>query len=142
MNYFEVKVKYERPGEEGRQQKVAETYLTDTLTFADSEERVIEEIKPYLQGEMEVVNIKKVRLAEVIDCEEGDKWYKSKVVIVTFDEEHVKEKRTANQILVKGSDINDALERLTKELAGWQTETEIQAITETPIMDVLRHEAK
>ncbi len=142
MNYFEVKVKYERPGEEGRQQKVAETYLTDTLTFADSEERVIEEIKPYLQGEMEVVNIKKVRFAEVVDAEDADKWYKSKVVIVTFDEEHAKEKRTANQMLVKGADINDALERLTKELSSWQTETEIQSIAETPIMDVLRHEAK
>lgn len=142
MDYFEVKVKYERPGEEGRQQKVAETYLTDTLTFADSEERVIEEIKPFLQGEMEVVTIKKTRLAEVIDAEDGDKWYKAKVIIVTFDEEHAKEKRTANQILVKGADINDALDRLTKELAGWQTETEVQNIAETPIMDVLRHESK
>lgn len=142
MNYFEVKVKYERPGEEGRMQKVAETYLTDTLTFADTEERVIEEIKPYLQGEMEVANIKKVRYAEVIDCEDGDKWYKSKVVIVTFDEEHAKEKRTPNQILVKGADINDALDRLTKELANWQTETEIQGINETLIMDVLRHKTE
>lgn len=139
MIFFEVKVKYERPGEEGRQQKVSETYLTDTLTFADSEQRVIEEIKPFLQGEMEVVNIKKVRLAEVLEDGDGDKWYRSKVNIVTFDEEQSKEKKTPNQILVKGSDINDALDRLTKELAGWQTETETLSITETPIMDVLRH---
>lgn len=139
MNYFEVKVKYERPGEEGRQQKVVETYLTDTLTFADSEERVVKEIKPFLQGEMEVANIKKVRLAEVLDAEDGDKWYRAKVVIVTFDEESAKEKKTPSMILVKGADINDALDRLTKELAGWQTETETLSITETPIMDVLRH---
>lgn len=140
MNFFEVKVKYERPGEEGRQQKVVETYLVDTLTFANAEERVTEEIKPFLQGEMEVVNIKKIRVADVVDAEDADRWYKSKIDIVTFDEEHVKEKHNANLMLVKGSDLADALQRLVKELAGWQTETTILNIAETPIMDLLRNE--
>ena len=44
-NWFEVKVKYTKVDENGRQRKVSELYLLDAVSFTEAESRIIEELR-------------------------------------------------------------------------------------------------
>ena len=93
--WFEAKIKYEKEQENGLMKKVSENYLVDALTFSEAEARIIEELRPYMRGEFEVADLKKVRYVELLDSEneEDDLWFKGKLVIITLDEKTAKEKR-------------------------------------------------
>jgi len=86
-NWFECKIKYEKTAEEGKIAKVSESYLVDALSFTEAETRIIEEMKPFISGEFEVANIKRLRINEMFFNESSDKWYRSRVNYVTLDEE-------------------------------------------------------
>jgi len=88
-NWFECKIKYEKTAEEGKIAKVSESYLVDALSFTEAEARIIEEMKPFISGEFEVANIKRLRINEMFFNENSDKWYRSRVNYVTLDEERV-----------------------------------------------------
>ena len=66
MNYwFECKVSYERQADSMGMKKVSESYLVDALSFTEAEERIIQEIRPFVSvGDLEVVNIRRARIAE------------------------------------------------------------------------------
>ena len=76
--WFEAKIKYEKEQENGLMKKVSENYLVDALTFSEAEARIIEELRPYMRGEFEVADLKKVRYVELLDSEneEDDLWFK------------------------------------------------------------------
>ena len=67
MNYwFEFKVSYERQADHMGLKKVSESYLVDALSFTEAEKRIIEEVSPLVSmGELEVVNIRRARIAEL-----------------------------------------------------------------------------
>lgn|SRR5574344_1659140 len=73
MNYFEVKVKYEKVQEDGKEKKVTESYLVDALSFTECEKRIIEEMKLFVSGEFEVYSIAKTKYEEIIYASIGSK---------------------------------------------------------------------
>lgn len=137
--WFECKIKYEKTAEEGKIIKVSEGYLVDALTFTEAEERIIEEMTPFISGEFQVANIKRSRINEMFFNENGDKWYRSKVNFITLDEEKGIEKRTGVTMMVQASDIKGALEGITEGMKGTMADYEIASITETLIMDVFKY---
>ena len=120
MNYwFECKVSYERQADSMGMKKVSESYLVDALSFTEAEERIIQEIRPFVSvGDLEVVNIRRARIAELFLSEvpEEDKYYRAKVNFITVDEKSGSEKKTSGN-------------------------HEIASITDTQILDVFRYEA-
>ena len=56
--YFEVKVKLQKTMEDGQQKKVREQYVVQAATFGEAERRIAECLKPYIEGEFEVTDIK------------------------------------------------------------------------------------
>ena len=62
-------------------------------------------------GEFVVTDIKKSRLGEVFQFEDGEWWYKATVNLVTIDEEQGKEKKVRTYYLVEADDIQEALKR-------------------------------
>ena len=74
MNYwFECKVSYERQADSMGMKKVSESYLVDALSFTEAEERIIKEIRPFVSvGELEVVNIRRARIAELFLNDEAE----------------------------------------------------------------------
>lgn len=140
MNWFECKIKYEKTLDEGNISKVTEAYLVDALSFTEAEARIIEEIKPYISGEFEVANIRKVRITEIFPNPNGDRWYKAKVMYITVDEEKGVEKRTANFMYVQARDFKDALTGLTEGMGNTLVDYDIASITETALMDVLPYQ--
>ena len=84
--WFNVKVKYEKTAEEGKIQKISEEYLFDALSFTEAEARVNEELKPFISGEFLKDAIKREKINEMFYNENGDKWYRCKVLFISLDE--------------------------------------------------------
>lgn len=135
-SWFECKVKFEKTIEEGKIITVSESYLVDSLTFTDAEERIVEEMKPFISGEFSVTNIKRVKISEMFFSENAEYWFRSKVNFVTFDENRGVEKKTPVNMMVQASNISEALQRLTEGMKSSMADYQIALITETPIVDV------
>lgn len=139
MLFYQCKVAYQTFGGENDKSGKG-VYLLEALSYAEAEERITEELKPFMNGYFDKLDIKKVEVYELLENKqiEAYKWFKSKVVIVTYDEEKKKEKRTSVYFYVQAGDIKSALHALDKELSNSVVSTEIAMIQETPILDVFR----
>jgi len=136
--WFECKVKYEKTMENGLVKKVSEPYLVDAISFTEAEKRFIEEIRPFMTGEFEVSDIKRVNYSEVFfnDAESADRWFKCKLSFITLDEKSGAEKRTNSYALVQAADLREAIKHLDEQMKGTIMDYQIAAVTETMIMDV------
>jgi len=141
LNWFNVKVKYEKTGEEGKIVKIVEEYLFDALSFTEAEARVYEELTPFISGEFIAAAIKREKINEMFPNENGDKWYRSKVAFVSIDEIKGVEKRTLCTMMVQANDIQDAWNVLKEGMKGSIADYEVMSITETKILDVYNYEA-
>ena len=139
--WFECKVAYDKTMEDGLIKKVKETYLVDALIFTEAEKRFLAEIQPYMSGEFMVTDIKRAKIAELFESNDGqdDRWFKAKVAYITLDEKTGSEKRTNQSILVQASDLRIAVKNLDKNMAGTLGDYLIVSVAETPIMDIFRY---
>ena len=141
-NWFQCKVKYEKNAQDGGIVKTSEAYLVDALSFTEAEERINEEMRPFISGEFLVSDIKREKVNELFANEAGDRWYRSKVNFISLDEEKGVEKRIATTMYAQSSSVKDALEVIEKGMKGTLADYEIAAITETNIMDVFPYKAE
>lgn len=135
-NWFECKVSYEKTLENGMQKRVSEPYLVDALSFTEAEARIIEELKPYISGEFVIADIKRAKYTELFFNDNGDRYFKAKILFVTLDEKSGTEKKTAAQMLAQASDLKEALAVIEKGMAGTLADYVIASLTETAILDV------
>jgi len=141
-NWYECRVKFEKVIENGTQKKVTEAYLVDALSFTEAENRIIEEMKPYITGEFEVTAVKKEKIAEIFIDPNGDRWYKAKVMYISLDEKSGVEKKTSQNMLVQANDFKQALSNLTNGMRDTMSDWEVNTIAETTLMDVFGLVAK
>lgn len=138
-NWFNVTIKYDRTGDEGKIERVTENYLVDALSFTEAEQRITEEMKPFISGEFGIDKVTRARINELFENENGDKWYRCKVNFVTLDEDKGIEKRTAITMLAQAGTLKEALEVLEKGMKGTMADYQIAAVTETNIMDIFKY---
>jgi len=145
MNYwFECKVSYERQADSMGMKKVSESYLVDALSFTEAEKRIIKEIRPFVSvGELEVVNIRRARIAELFlsDEAEDDRYFRAKVNFITVDEKSGSEKKTSATMIVKSDSLPNAVTELKAQLDSQMASYEIASVTDTQILDVFQYEA-
>lgn len=135
MSYIETAARYEKMSEDGKVKKVTERFLVDALSCTEAESRTVEELTPYVSGDLEVTANKKVNIAEVMGDKEADKFYLAKVAFLTIDERTAKEKKTISQWLIGGTDFNDAYTTLKEEIGKCMADIEVQSLAETPIRE-------
>ena len=144
MNYwFEGKVSYERQADSRGMKKVSESYLVDALSFTEAEKRIIKEVRPFVSvGELEVVNIRRARIAELFLNEEAedDRYFRAKVNFITVDEKSGSEKKTSATMIVKSDSLPNAVTELKAQLDSQMASYEIAAVTDTQILDVFQYE--
>lgn len=140
-NWYECRVKYEKTLETGTNKKVTEAYLVDAMSFTEAENRIIEEMTPYISGEFEVTAVKKERISELFADENGDRWYRCKVMFITLDEKSGVEKKTSSIMLVQAGDFQAAVKNLCNGMQGTMSDWEINTIGETTLMDVFPFDA-
>lgn len=137
-NWFEVKVKYIRVGEDGRERRVNEAYLQDAMSYTEAESRITKEMEPVIKGDYYISSLKKSNITEIVPSgdETDDRWYKAKIAIIDADEVSGKEKRSFQYYLVAAADTSKALENLEKSLATFVVPYEVVNIGDTAFMDV------
>ena len=133
--YFEVKVKMQKTQEDGTQKKVTEQYVVEAATFGEAERRITECLKPYIEGEFDVTDIKITGYVHIVNGDENaDKYFKAKVSFLTLDETTGKEKKTSELYLVQSETLESAESDVKTFLNDGNTT--ISSISETAILDV------
>ena len=135
MNYFEVQVVYTRQTGEDNPCTVKESYLVESLTPSSAENRVLEELKPFISGECEVQRIIQRKFYDYIPNSEGDNWYKARVEMITI-EDSGREARKGVVMYVQSVSVKDAVKALLKSLE--QCDCELVSIAKTPILELYR----
>ena len=98
-------------------------------------------MEPYISGNFDVVTIKRTNYSEIVEngADSADKWFKAKLMFVTFDEKTFKEKKQAVYFIVKASDINNAHTVVVQHMKTSFVDYEIATLDETKIMDLFRY---
>lgn len=140
-NWFLCTVRYEKTTEDGLQKKVSEKYVVDALSFTEAEARITEEMKSYISGQFDIVEIDRCKFGEIFFTEEAsaDKWYKSKLQFITIDEHTDKEKKANVTYLVQGCSLENARKNIDEVMGGTMIDYVIVGVNETAIMDVFEH---
>ena len=134
MIFHEIKVNYERQTGEDNPGKAKEIYLVDgAVSFADAENCLLEEIKPFIFGDCEVQSCKRSQFFETFPNEGGAFWYKARVEMITIDGE--KETRTNGSVLVQANTLDDAVFALKQAMSSY--DCELISVAKTQIMDIL-----
>jgi hypothetical protein len=134
--WYECKIKYRKEDETGKQSLVTEPYLVDALSFTEAEARINEQMAMYISDEFKITNIKVANFAEIHPVENSDRWFKSRVSLIAFDEESGKERKTNLYLLVQANDVKEAYENTMGVMKDTMGEYTIPAVSESPIMDV------
>lgn len=134
--WYECKVRYRKLEETGVQKVVTEPYLVDAISYTEAERRINEEMAAYVSEEFKITGIKYGNFAEIHPFENADRWFKTRIALVAFDEESGKERKTGMNLLVQANDIKEAFDHTVTVMKGTMGDYTITAITESPIVDV------
>ena len=134
--WYECKVKYRKTNDLGVQKITTEPYLVDALSYTEAETRINEEMSAYISEEFKITNIKVANYAEIHPFENADRWFKSRVSLLAYDEESGKERKTNMYLLVQANDVKEAFDNTTHIMKGTMGDYTIPAISESSIMDV------
>ncbi len=136
QTWFEVKVKYVKVDQDGRERKVSEVYLIDAVSFTDAEARTIEQMQQIIRGEFHIDNIKKSNIVEIFPHDNGEYWYKAKITLITIDEKAGKEKKVNNYFLVAADNFKEAYLRLEEGLSYILVPYQTTSMALSTIVDV------
>ncbi|KAF2332003.1 DUF4494 domain-containing protein [Flavobacterium daemonense] len=134
--WYECKVKYRKTDETGGQKVLTEPYLVDALSYTEAEKRMTEEMATLTSEEFKITAIKVANYAEIHPFENADRWFKSKITLIAYDEESGKERKTSMYMLVQANDVREAFDNTLHVMQNTMGEYSIPAISETAIMDV------
>ena len=133
MEFFEIKVNYTRQTGEDNPASVSETYLVEAFTPSSVEERIMEELKPFISGEFDVPSIRNRKFYDIIPNGNVEDWYESKVEMITI-EDNGNEKRKAVTILVEAESIQKAVSVLSENLKD--LDCDIVSVKKSKILEV------
>ena len=138
QEWIECTIKYSKLMDNGKDKKVSELYLVNSLSFTEAESKITEEMKHFISGEFTVKALKATKYSELFSSgEEGaDRWFKCKLMFITLDEKSGAEKRTSTLVLVQAADLRDAVKKLDEGMKSTICDYEIGSISDTKIIDV------
>ncbi len=143
--WFECKVRCEKTQEDGSVRRVVEPYLVEALTYTEAEARFTAELQTIaLGGEAEILDIKKARISELFESNDGndDRWFRAKLAFITLDEKTGQEKRSVQTLMVQAQDLRIAVKNIDNAMRGTMGDYVITNVSETNILDVFRYKAE
>ena len=143
--FFEVKIQYQKMQENGKEKKVTEQYVVEAMSFTEAESRITEEMTPFIDGDFDVVSEKIAPYNEIFLSDNyysDDKWFVSKVAFITIDEKTDKEKKQTFRYLVQAATSELALDYTKEMLSHGMSDYRIDAVQDTPTLDVFLYEVK
>lgn len=139
--FFICTVAYNKMMDDGNEKRVKEAFVVDAFTFTETESRIIEEMKPYISGEFEIMDISKAPFCEIFlsDNAAADRYYKVKVKFLSIDEKTCKEKISTVVYLVQADSTQTAQTNADKVLGKSMFDYTLASIIETKILDIFLH---
>lgn len=134
--WYTCKVKYNKEGEDGLLKQTTDVFLVDAVTYTEAETRINEIAARDIPGEFSVTQISKTNIAEVINYEDAETWFKCKVTYSTVDGDSEKEVKINTYIMVCALHVKQAFERIEKHFEGMLVPYDIPSITQTNILEV------
>lgn len=134
--YYDCTIRFRKTSGEGDQKVVSENYLVEGYSFTEAEANIIKEMQQYISEEFSVTNIKLTNYAEVVPSVDGDRWFKSKVSLISYNDETGKEGKSNIYLLVQANDAKDAYDNTAKSMQTTMGYWVIPAVSETKLMDV------
>ncbi|MBL6449532.1 DUF4494 domain-containing protein [Fulvivirga sp. 29W222] len=134
--WYSCKVKHNKEGDDGLLKQVTEAFLLDAVSYTDAEARINEVTARDISGEFSVTHIAKTNIAEVINYEDSDTWFKCKVSYSTVDGDSEKEVKVNTYLLVCALHVKQAFERIEKHFEGMLVPYDIPSITQTNFIEV------
>lgn len=135
--WYECKVKFRKVDETtGVQKVITEPYLVDALSYTEAESRITQEMMSYVSEEFKITTIKVANFSEIHPFENTDRWFRSKVALIAYDEESGKERKTNLYLLIQANDVREAYDNTVIAMKNTMGEYSIPAISESPIVDV------
>lgn len=140
-DWYEVKMRYDKVYEDGRERKVTESYVVEALSFGEAEKAAMEFLGSYVSGDIQIVNINPMKIKEVFFNEEEscDRYYKATLQFITLDEKREKEKYTQVYYLVQASSFDNCKETIRSFMGSTMMDYQIVSVSETKIIDVIEH---
>lgn len=139
-SWYLGKIRYQKEDEAGRLKTINETYLVDAVSYTESEARLYKQIVTDA-SDFSVTAISRMRLADLFAYEEGEQWFKAKVIYFSVDEKSGKEKKIVNYMLVNAEGIQQGLDRINESMRNFLIPYEVTDINLTPILDVFPYSA-
>jgi hypothetical protein len=139
-SWYLGKIRYQKEDEAGRLKTINETYLVDAVSYTESEARLYQQIVTDA-SDFSVTAISRMRLADLFAYEDGEQWFKAKVIYFSVDEKSGKEKKIVNYMLVNSEGIQQALDRINESMRNFLIPYEVTDINLTPILDVFPYSA-
>lgn len=136
--WFHGSISYLKEDEAGSMKSIQEQYLVDAVSHTEAEERLNKQIVTGAT-DFQVKRIVPLKIADLFTHEEGEQWFKTKVIYFSVDEKSGKDKRIVNQILVNATGIDQALERIKEGMKNWLIPYEVEGISLTKILDVFSY---
>lgn len=131
---YEVGVRYEKTLENGLEKMVTEQYIVRAISFSDAENKIVEEMTPFIHGSFDVVSEKRTRYMEIVRSSDADAVVKIKVVCL--NEKTGKENESRIRLLVCAKDIDDVREATRKHMKDAVSDWSVESIVETKYIDV------
>lgn len=134
-SWYQVKIRFQKEDSAGKLLTINETYLFDAISYTEAETNGYKRIVTGA-SDFSVTAINRMRLADLFTYEDGEKWFKAKVIYFSVDEKSGKEKKVVNYMLVNADGIDQALSRITESLRNMLIPYETTDINLTPILEV------
>jgi hypothetical protein len=135
-HWFTCVVKYSKNGVDGTEDKTTEQFLLDAYTYTEAEARLVGIVTEYCAGPFDVKQITKSNFTEVVRFDEGDRWFRIKVALTSFDEKTDKEKEHNQFFLFNADDLRDAYDKTGEFMKSAGVGYVIPAINFTKISEV------
>jgi hypothetical protein len=140
-SWYLGKIRYQKEDEAGSLKTISEVYLVDAVSYTESEARLYKQIVTGA-SDFSVASISRMRLADLFAYEDGEQWFKIKVIYFSVDEKSGKEKKVVNYMLLNAEGIDQALERIKESMRNFLIPYEVTDINLTPILDVFPYSAE
>lgn len=134
-SWYAGKIRYQKEDEAGSLKTINEQYLVDAVSHTEAEARLYGLIVTGA-SDFSVPRITPYKLADLFSYEDGEKWFKAKVIYFSVDEKSGKEKKVVNHMLVNADGIDQALQRITESLHTMLIPYETEGINLTKILDI------
>lgn len=136
MQWYLGTIRYQREDEAGRLKTISEQYLVDAVSHTEAEATLYGKVTTE-SSDFSVKRITPEKLADVFTFDEGEEFWKARVIYYSVDDKSGKEKKIVNQMLVNSQGIQQAIDRINESMRNFLIPYEIEQIVKTKILDVI-----